>query len=131
MLVAGRYKVQGLALTIPDILHELQCDVHSPVLACSHLCLLKDTANSQAHLHVLQNDSVHFSQVTVSILLRPESSKMEGSPHTAGIVLDFLKETSRNRELSDFLMFVVEVLSGHLCHLTYTKVTFPTGISQG
>jgi hypothetical protein len=34
-------------------------------------------------------------------------------PHTAGIVLDFLKGISRNR----FLMFVVEVLSGHLCHL--------------
>jgi hypothetical protein len=73
------------------------------------------TVRSQAHLHVLQTDSVPFV-MSYSVDLVKAWFQMERGPHTAGIVQDFLKETSRNRILSDFLKFVVEVSSGQLCH---------------
>jgi hypothetical protein len=106
MLLAGRYKFQGLALIIPDIPRELQCDVHSLVLACSHLCLLKSQSALRPTFTFCRLTLFLFSWVTMLILSRPGSSKMGRDTLTAGIVLGFLQETSRNRILSNRFLHV-------------------------
>jgi hypothetical protein len=69
---------------------------------------IEDTVNSQ----ILHNDFVTFLMGYVVDIDKAWFQQHGARPHTAGIVLDYFKETL----LSNLFTLMVEVFSAHHCH---------------